>query len=107
MRHDNALNSAEPDVGSRVTPAWPRSDRRVPGGTDGYGQGHVTKCRTSDQRARRQWTGYASQSPAVGQEGAAGAGADTALVWVRDLDLPLYSAERAIPPAARQFAEAA
>ena len=40
-------------------------------------------------------------------EGAAGSGADTALIWVRDLDLPLYSAERAIPAAAAQFAEAA
>jgi FMN reductase len=40
-------------------------------------------------------------------DGAAGAGADTALVWVRDLDLPLYTAEHAIPPAAHRFADAA
>lgn len=38
-------------------------------------------------------------------EGAAGNGADAQLVWVRDLDLPLYTAERAIPPAAHQFAD--
>jgi FMN reductase len=44
---------------------------------------------------------------AAALEGAAGSGADTALIWVRDLDLPLYSAERAIPPAAAQFAESA
>jgi len=40
-------------------------------------------------------------------EGAAAAGADTQLIWVRDLDLPLYTAERATPPAAHQFADTA
>lgn len=40
-------------------------------------------------------------------DGAAGTGADVQLIWVRDLDLPLYNAELAIPPAARQFADTA
>jgi FMN reductase len=39
-------------------------------------------------------------------DGAAGEGADTQLIWLRDLDLPLYTAERAIPEAARHFADA-
>ena len=37
--------------------------------------------------------------------GAAAGGADVQLIWVRDLDLPLYTAERAIPAAAHQFAD--
>jgi FMN reductase len=37
-------------------------------------------------------------------EGAAAGGADVQLIWVRDLDLPLYTAERTIPAAAHQFA---
>ena len=39
-------------------------------------------------------------------EGAAANGADTQLIWVRDLDLPPYTAERATPAAAHQFADA-
>ncbi len=39
-------------------------------------------------------------------EGAAANGAGVQLMWVRDLDLPLYTAEHAIPPAAHQFADA-
>ncbi len=39
-------------------------------------------------------------------DGAAADGADTELIWVRDLDLPLYSAEHAPPPAALRFADA-
>jgi FMN reductase len=42
----------------------------------------------------------------VALDGATAAGATTQLVWVRDLDLPLYTAERSIPPAAREFADA-
>ena len=42
----------------------------------------------------------------VALEGAAASGADTQLIWVRDLDLPLYTAEHAPPPAAHQFADA-
>jgi len=38
-------------------------------------------------------------------QGAAAKGADTQLIWVRDLDLPLYTAERATPPAAHEFAD--
>lgn len=38
-------------------------------------------------------------------DGAAGAGADVRLIWVRDLDLPLYTAERAIPAAAQEYAD--
>ena len=41
----------------------------------------------------------------VALEGAAGNGADTQLIWVRDLDLPLYSAESPIPQAAYEFAD--
>jgi FMN reductase len=37
--------------------------------------------------------------------GAVEAGADVQLLWVRDLDLPLYTAERAIPAAAREYAD--
>ncbi len=37
-------------------------------------------------------------------EGATAAGARCRLIWVRDLDLPLYDAERSAPPEARQFA---
>jgi len=38
-------------------------------------------------------------------EGAAAKGADAQLIWVRDLDLPLYTAERAIPPTAHELAD--
>src|SRR5579862_9759226 len=38
-------------------------------------------------------------------EGAAASGADTELVWVRDLGLPLYTAEHTPPAAAERFAE--
>ena len=41
----------------------------------------------------------------VALDGAAASGAVTQLIWVRDLDLPLYTAERATPVAAKQFAE--
>jgi FMN reductase len=41
----------------------------------------------------------------VALDGAAGEGADTQLIWLRDLDLPMYTAERTIPQAARQFAD--
>ena len=37
-------------------------------------------------------------------EGATAAGASCRLIWVRDLDLPLYNAERSAPPEAHQFA---
>jgi len=37
-------------------------------------------------------------------EGAAASGAETELVWVRDLDLPLYSAEHTPPPGAHRLA---
>jgi FMN reductase len=40
-------------------------------------------------------------------DGAAADGADTQLIWVRDLELPLYTAERAIPVAAHQLADTA
>jgi FMN reductase len=40
-------------------------------------------------------------------EGAAAKGADTRLLWVRDLDLPPYTAEHAISSAAHEFAETA
>jgi FMN reductase len=43
----------------------------------------------------------------VALDGSAAAGADTELVAVADLGLPLYSAEHAIPPAAQKFADAA
>ncbi len=39
-------------------------------------------------------------------KGATTAGARSRLIWIRDLDLPLFSAERAIPPAAHEFADA-
>jgi FMN reductase len=38
-------------------------------------------------------------------EGAAAKGADTRLLWIRDLDLPPYTAEHAIPPAVHEFAD--
>jgi len=38
-------------------------------------------------------------------EGAAASGAETELVWVRDLDLPLYSAEHTPPPGAHRLAD--
>ncbi len=38
-------------------------------------------------------------------DGAAASGADVRLIWVRDLDLPLYTAEHAPPPAALEFAD--
>ncbi len=41
----------------------------------------------------------------VALAGAAASGARTRLIWIRDLELPLYTAERAIPAAARQFAD--
>ncbi|HEV2374016.1 MAG TPA: NAD(P)H-dependent oxidoreductase [Streptosporangiaceae bacterium] len=37
-------------------------------------------------------------------EGAAASGAEVELIWVRDLALPLYTAEHAIPPGAHEFA---
>jgi hypothetical protein len=40
-------------------------------------------------------------------DGAASSGASVELIWVRDLDLPFYTAERAIPAAAHQLAETA
>ena len=39
-------------------------------------------------------------------DGAAASGADVQLIWVRDLDLPLYTAEHAPTPAALEFADA-
>jgi FMN reductase len=39
-------------------------------------------------------------------DGAAADGAEVELIWVRDLDLPLYSAEHSPPPAAHRFADA-
>jgi FMN reductase len=39
-------------------------------------------------------------------DGAEAAGADYRLLWVRDLDLPLYTPEHSIPPAAHELAEA-
>jgi len=42
----------------------------------------------------------------VALDGATASGADTELIWVRDLNLPLYTAEHAPPPAALGFAEA-
>lgn len=39
--------------------------------------------------------------------GAADAGADVQLIWVRDLGLPLYTAEMSIPAAAQRFADTA
>jgi FMN reductase len=42
----------------------------------------------------------------VALDGAAASGADTDLIWVRDLNLPLYTAEHAPPMAALGFADA-
>ncbi len=42
----------------------------------------------------------------VALDGAAASGADTELIWVRDLDLPLHTAEHAPPAAALAFADA-
>jgi FMN reductase len=50
----------------------------------------------------------ASTSRTALQAALAGAdrgGADTQLIWVRDLGLPLYTAEHAPPPAAHEFAD--
>jgi FMN reductase len=41
----------------------------------------------------------------VALEGAAASGADVELIWVRDLDLPLYTDEHAPPPGAHRLAE--
>ncbi len=41
----------------------------------------------------------------VALDGAAAAGAEAELIWLRDLDLPLYTAEHAIPPAAQELAD--
>jgi FMN reductase len=38
-------------------------------------------------------------------DGVASSGAEVQLIWVRDLALPFYTAERAIPAAAHQFAD--
>ena len=38
-------------------------------------------------------------------EGAAAGGAKTELIWLRDVELPLYSPEHAPPPAARELAD--
>jgi FMN reductase len=42
----------------------------------------------------------------VALEGATASGADTELLWVRDLGLPLYTDEHAPPPGAHRLAEA-
>ena len=42
----------------------------------------------------------------VALDGGAAAGAATRLLWVRDLDLPLYTAEHSIPRSARELADA-
>jgi FMN reductase len=39
-------------------------------------------------------------------DGAAASGADVRLIWVRDLDLPLYTAEHTPSPATLEFADA-
>ena len=44
---------------------------------------------------------------AAALDGAAASGADTELISVRDLDLPLYTPEHATPAAAERFAETA
>ena len=41
----------------------------------------------------------------VALDGAAAAGAATRLLWVRNLDLPLYTAEHSIPRSARELAD--
>jgi FMN reductase len=43
---------------------------------------------------------------ATALDGAAASGADVRLIWLRDLGLPLYTAEHAPPPAALEFADA-
>jgi FMN reductase len=43
---------------------------------------------------------------AVALDGATASGADAELIWVRDLSLPLYTAEHAPPMAALSFADA-
>ena len=43
---------------------------------------------------------------AAALDGAAASGADVRLIWLRDLGLPLYTAEHAPPPAAQEFADA-
>jgi FMN reductase len=42
---------------------------------------------------------------AVALEGVEAQRADAQLIWIRELDLPLYTAEHAIPPQAHAFAE--
>ena len=42
----------------------------------------------------------------VALEGAAASGAEVQLIWVRDLGLPLYTPEHAVPAAAHEFADA-
>lgn len=44
---------------------------------------------------------------ATALDGAAAAGARCRLIWVHDLDLPPYNAERSVPPEAHQFADTA
>ena len=44
---------------------------------------------------------------ATALEGATAAGANSRLIWLRDLDLPLYNAERSVPLEARQFVNTA
>jgi FMN reductase len=41
----------------------------------------------------------------VALEGASASGAQIRLIWVRELSLPLYTAEHSIPQAAREFAD--
>ena len=41
----------------------------------------------------------------VALEGAAASGADVELIWVRDLDLPLYTDEHVPPPGAHRLAD--
>ena len=43
----------------------------------------------------------------VALDGAADQGAETELLWIRDLELPLYTAEHSIPPAAHRLADTA
>lgn len=43
----------------------------------------------------------------VALEGAQAAGAQPTLMWVRDLDLPMYTPDHAVPVSARSFADAA
>jgi FMN reductase len=44
---------------------------------------------------------------ATALDGAAASGAEVELLWLRDLDLPLYSPEHAIPAAAQRLADTA